>query len=151
MSEYRATLNWKRSSADFTYDSYNRDHTIAVGSGASWSASSAPEYKGDATKVNPEESLVAAMSSCHMLTFLAIAAKKRYVVDSYDDEASCVLGKDSEGGLSVTEATLRPRVVFGTSERGTPNAEELEKLHESAHKNCFVARSVKTKITVAPR
>ena len=80
MSEHRATIAWKRTSADFTYESYNRDHVWRVEGGVEIPASSAPEYLGTLDRVDPERALVAALSSCHMLTFLAIAARKRFVV-----------------------------------------------------------------------
>lgn len=150
MSEsFTATIHWQRTSADFSYDTYNRAHDVAFGSGTTVKASSAPGYKGEADRVNPEEQLVAALSSCHMLTFLAVAAKKRYVVDAYDDDASGVLDKNADGKLAVTRVVLRPKVSF--SGEKIPSAEELTALHELAHKGCFIANSVKTDVVCEPR
>ncbi len=87
-----------------------------------------------------------ALSSCHMLTFLAICAKKGIAVDHYDDDAEGVLEKNEEGRLAVTRTTLRPKVTFGEGVR--VDAEALRKLHESAHRGCFIAASVKTVVTV---
>ena len=89
-----------------------RDHTITFGSGQQVNASSAPEYKGNDNFVNPEESLLAALSSCHMLTFLAIAHLKRLPVASYQDNATATLGKLENGKLAVTEMTLSPKIIF---------------------------------------
>jgi organic hydroperoxide reductase OsmC/OhrA len=99
--------------------------------------------------VDPEEAFVAALSSCHLLTFLAIAARRRLVVDDYSDEAIGYLEKNAEGRLAVTRVVLRPRVAFGGA--GPPATEELASLHELAHAQCFIANSVRTEVTVEPR
>lgn len=149
MSLHKASIAWKRSTPDFGYDTYNRGHAWTFGGGQRLEASAAPEYKGDAARANPEEALVAALSSCHMLTFLAVCAKKQLVVDDYVDEADGHLEKNAEGRLAVTRVTLRPRVTFAT---GTSvDAETLKRLHDSAHRGCFIAASVKTEVTVEPR
>jgi organic hydroperoxide reductase OsmC/OhrA len=148
MSDHHATITWRRQTPDFTYDGYDRTHRIRFGGGVEIDASSAPDYKGRAELPNPEEALVAAMSSCHMLTFLALAARRRFVVDSYEDEATGVLEKNDAGRLAITRTTLRPRVSFSGK---APTAEELEKLHHLAHEQCFIASSVRTDIRVEPR
>lgn len=145
MSEsFVACVRWQRTSADFQYESYNRAHDVAFGSGTVIKASSAPAYRGEPDRVNPEEQFVGALSSCHMLTFLAIAAKKRFVVDAYDDDASGVLDKNAEGRLAMTSVTLRPKVVFGGDRH--PTDDELAAMHETAHQGCFIAQSVKTDV-----
>jgi organic hydroperoxide reductase OsmC/OhrA len=150
MSEsFRASVRWQRTSPDFTYDTYNRAHEVAFGSGTTVKASSAPGYKGEPDRVNPEEQLVGALSSCHMLTFLAVAAKKRFVVESYDDDASGVLDKNADGRLAMTQVVLRPKVVFSGDK--VPSADELVAMHETAHKGCFIANSVKTDVVCEPR
>jgi organic hydroperoxide reductase OsmC/OhrA len=149
MSEHHATIEWSRGTPDFAYETYNRDHDWAFDAGITVRASAAPAYKGNERCVDPEEAFVASLSSCHMLTFLAVACKRRYVVDDYRDEAVGILEKDAEGRLAITRATLRPRVTFG-GER-TPNPEELRQLHEQAHHACFIANSVKTEVVVEPR
>jgi len=146
MSEHRATIAWKRTSADFTYESYNRDHVWRVEGGVEIPASSAPEYLGTLDRVDPERALVAALSSCHMLTFLAIAARKRFVVDAYEDAAVGVMTKNEQGRLFVSRCTLRPKITFGGDR--TPSGEEVAKLHESAHANCFIANSVRTEVVI---
>lgn len=149
MSTHLATIHWKRTTSDYTYESYSREHGWAFGGGSTLRASAAPEFRGDAALPNPEEALVASLSSCHMLTFLAICAKKGITVDEYDDAAQGHLEKNAEGRLAVTRVTLRPKVVFGA---GAPDsAEAVAKLHESAHRGCFIAASVKTEIRVEPQ
>lgn len=149
MSLHRTSLAWVRRTPDFAYDTYGRDHVISFAGGARLEASAAPEYRGEAAKANPEEQLVGALSSCHMLTFLAICARKKLVVDAYDDEAEGVLEKNAEGRLAVTRVVLRPVVRFAPDV--VVDATTLAELHASAHRGCFIASSVKTVVTVEPR
>ncbi|HKC51860.1 MAG TPA: OsmC family protein [Myxococcota bacterium] len=148
MSEHRARIHWARKGEAFTYESYARAHRWRFHGGAEVEASAAPEYRGDAALPNPEEALVAALSSCHMLTFLAIAARKRLTVESYEDDAVGHMEKNAEGKLAVTRVELRPRIVFSGERQPTPD--EIAKLHESAHHGCFIANSVRTEVTVVP-
>lgn len=143
---FTSTLRWQRTSVDFAYDHYNRGHEVVSGSGVTLPSSATTAFKGDADRINPEEMLLAALSSCHMLTFLAIASKKRFVVDAYDDDASAVMEKNANGKLAVTTATLRPRVRFSGEKQ--PTAEELEHMHHVAHGECFIANSVLTRVEV---
>ena len=145
MSEHRATTSWKRKTQDFAYETYDRTHTVRFEGGIECKASAAQEYMGKRELVNPEELLVGALSSCHMLTFLAIAAKSRLVVDSYEDHAQGVLEKNSEGKLCVTKVSLNPKVTFGGEK---PSPEKLRDLHDKAHKNCFIANSVKCSVSI---
>lgn len=147
MSEHRATILWERNGIDFTYEGYPRAHTWKFAGDIDVPASSAPEYLGDADRVDPEAGFVASLSSCHMLTFLAIAARKRLIVDRYEDDAVGVLEKNGDGKLAVTRVTLRPRVTFGGE---APARDVLERLHESAHQHCFIANSVRTDVRVEP-
>jgi organic hydroperoxide reductase OsmC/OhrA len=148
MSEYRASITWQRTTPDFAYESYSRDHEWRF-DGVTVSASAAPDYRGNPTRVNPEAGLVAALSSCHMLTFLAIAARKGLTVDSYFDEASGHMAKNEQGRLAVTEVTLRPRVTFAPGVE--VSRETLDKMHHQAHLGCFIANSVRTAVTVEPQ
>lgn len=145
MSEHKATVTWSRGDREFGYETYSRAHTWRFEGGIEVAASSAPAYLGDPALVDPEEAFVAAVSSCHMLTFLAIAARKRLVVDRYEDEAVGVLAKNAQGKLAITRVTLRPRVVFGGE---PPSADALARIHHLAHEQCFIANSVTTAITV---
>jgi organic hydroperoxide reductase OsmC/OhrA len=149
MSEHRAYISWQRTTSDFTYESFDRDHAWSFPGGATVAASASPEYRGGHGRVDPEEALVAALSSCHMLSFLAIAARKRLVVESYCDDAVGHMEKNAEGRLAVTRVVLRPRVTWAPG--ATVTAEGLEKLHHQSHAACFIANSVKTEVTVEPQ
>jgi organic hydroperoxide reductase OsmC/OhrA len=149
MSEYHVTVAWQRASKDFTYESYNRNHVWRVGKNTEIEVSAAPEYRGDGERIDPEEALVASLSSCHMLTFLAIAARKRFGVETYEDEAVGHLTKNAEGKLWVSQVTLRPRIRFMAGV--AVSREQLEQMHHHSHKECFIANSVKTEVTVEPR
>ena len=102
------------------------------------------EYWGDTTCANPEA--LARRSSCHMLTFLAIAARKRYTVEYYTDDAVAVLEKNADGAVAVTRVELNPSVRF--SGPPTPSPEEITALHEKAHQHCFIANSIKWEVVV---
>lgn len=145
MSEHRATIRWRRATPGFGYEEYSRDHGWSFDGGAEVRASAAPAYRGSPAGVDPEEALVAALSSCHMLTFLAIASRKGWVVDSYEDEAVGHLEKNTQGKLAVTRVALRPKIGFGGK---APSAEELAALHQRAHQECFIANSVRAQVAV---
>jgi organic hydroperoxide reductase OsmC/OhrA len=147
MSEHKATISWSRGPHEFTYDTYSRDHDWRFEGGTRVAASAAPDFKGNAARVDPEAGFVAAAASCHMLTFLALAARKRLVVERYEDAAVGILEKNDAGKLAVTRITLRPKVAFGGA---PPSAESLARLHEQAHEHCFIANSVRTEIEVKP-
>ncbi len=146
MSEHRATLEWRRESADFGYETYNRDHVVEFDNGLKLEASAAPAYKGSEDRVDPEELLVAAIANCHMLTFLAFCSKKRLTLDSYRDNAVGVLEKNENGKLAITRVTLHPVATFAPGVE-VPR-EELEKLHHRAHGECFIANSVRAEVVV---
>jgi organic hydroperoxide reductase OsmC/OhrA len=147
VSEHRASVTWERKTPGFAYETYDRTHEVRLAGGQALRGSAAPEFKGDAACANPEELLCAALAGCHMLTFLAIAAKSRLVVDAYRDEAVATLAKNAEGRMAVTAVTLRPRVRFGGQ---APSPERLRELHEKAHQNCFVAASVRCAVALEP-
>lgn len=145
MSEHRATVHWNRQGKEFTHKEYSREHLWKFEGGTELRASSAPQYLGDPRLVNPEESFVAALSSCHMLTFLALAARDGFVVDVYEADAIGYMERNGEKRIAITRVVLTPKITWGGD---APNQEELDKLHENAHKHCFIANSVKTEITV---
>lgn len=146
MSTHQATITWNRETEDFAYDTFNRNHTWSFPNGQSLRASSAPDYLGDPACVDPEEGLAASASACHMLTFLAIASKKRYVVERYTDEATACLGTNEDGAMAVTRIELRPRIVFGGDRR--PDSDGIAAIHEKAHKHCFIANSIRAEVVV---
>ena len=153
MSEHSAIIEWRRTTSDFQYATYNRSHVWRFESGVEVPACAAPanipptapRSKG----VDPEEGFVAAISSCHMLWFLHLACTQKFTVDGYTDNAVGVLEKDRNGKVSVTRVSLRPEVTFGGENR--PTAEQLAELHHEAHEECFIANSVKTEIVIEPR
>jgi organic hydroperoxide reductase OsmC/OhrA len=149
MSEHKVTLTWQRGDKPFEYQKYSRDHTWKFEGGHEMQASAAPAYLGNPQLVDPEEAFVASISSCHMLTFLAIACKKRFVLDEYSDNAVGYMEKNAEGRLAITRVTLRQRLKFSGDKQPTP--QEIEELNHDAHEQCFIANSVKTEVKVEPQ
>jgi organic hydroperoxide reductase OsmC/OhrA len=147
MGTYTATISWAREGAPFTDMKYSRGHTWHFVGGITVPASSSPHVVrlplSVEAAVDPEEALVAALSSCHMLTYLALAAKAGFVVDRYDDDAVGLMAKNAEGKKWVSQVTLRPKITFVGN---APSPEAHRELHERAHHECFIANSVKTDI-----
>lgn len=152
MHRYEATVAWQRNGQPFTDHRYSRVHEWRFDGGARVSASpsplSVPAPMSDASCVDPEEALVAAASSCHMLFFLAFAAKRGFVIDSYVDEAFGVMDKGSDGKWSITRIVLRPRIAFAGDIM--PAADDVAKLHHEAHEHCYIANSLKSEIIIEP-
>lgn len=146
MSEHKIRVTWNRTSDDFAYESYDRRHVIRFDGGQTLENSAAPDYLGEAQHANPEELLAASLSSCHMLTFLAVAAKSKIKVKHYEDEATAVLEKNADGKIAVTRVYLRPKIQFDGENQPTP--EKIRDLHDKAHKNCMIANSVKCEVIV---
>ena len=149
MSEYYASIHWERSPQEtFTDNEYSRGHRWQFDGGAIVNASPSPHIvpapHSIAEYVDPEEAFVASLSSCHMLFFLSIAAKRQYLVDRYDDDAVGIMEKNAEGSLAMTRVTLRPVVQFAGERQ--PDHATLEKMHHRAHELCFIANSVKTEV-----
>jgi organic hydroperoxide reductase OsmC/OhrA len=152
MAEYEAIVMWQRNGAQFTDNRYSRRHVWEFDGGAQVLASSSPHGVAiplsDPSAVDPEEAFVAALASCHMLWFLSIAAKHGYCVQSYRDRAVGIMSTNSLGKLAVTSVTLNPHAEF-TSEF-VPTADVVHAMHEAAHEECYIARSVKTEVTTQP-
>lgn len=153
MSEYFATVEWRRNGAAFSDNRFSRAHTWRFDGGATVPGSSAPQVVrppySDPAAVDPEEAFVASASACHMLWFLALAVKARLIVDSYSDEAVGVMEKNAQGKFAITRITLRPKIAFSGAK--TPTPAELDALHHKAHEECYIANSVRTEITVESR
>ena len=152
MSEYVATVAWKRQGSEAFIDNrYSRAHEWTFDGGATVSASASPHVVpppfSNPAAVDPEEAFVASLSSCHMLFFLFFAAKKRFVVESYLDHAVAHLEKNEAGRQAMTRVILRPSVQFSGA---PPNVDELRSLHDHAHDECYIANSVTTKVEVEP-
>jgi organic hydroperoxide reductase OsmC/OhrA len=149
--EYRATVTWKRDGgAAFTDQRYSRGHTWTFDGGITVPGSSSPHSVklpySVAEAVDPEEAFVAALSSCHMLTFLYVAAKQGYVIDAYTDEAVGVMTKNEHGRMWVSTVTLAPAIAFSGEKR--PTQAQFDELHHLAHEECFIANSVKSEVVV---
>jgi len=149
MSEHKASLKWERGGAEFSYQKYPRDHIWSFDGGHTMTATAAPAYLGNPANVDPEEAFVASLSSCHLLTFLAIACKQKFVLDSYEDQAIGHMEKNAEGKLAITRVELRPKITWSGDR--VPNEKELDQMHHAAHENCFIANSVRTNVTVVQR
>jgi organic hydroperoxide reductase OsmC/OhrA len=152
MATYIATVSWDRNGAAFTDNRYSRGHRWHFDGGVEVPASSSPHVvpvpMSVEAAVDPEEAFVASLSSCHMLWFLSIAAKRKFLVESYRDEAVGVMAKDADGRLAMTQVTLRPRAVFGGERR--PDRDEIQAIHHDAHEQCFIAASVKSELRCEP-
>ncbi|TWO73091.1 OsmC family peroxiredoxin [Caenimonas sedimenti] len=150
MSSYSSTISWDRAGADFTGRKYSRAHRWAFDGGAvvrgSSSPLSVPLPYSDAAAVDPEEALVAAVSSCHMLWFLDFAARRGLVVESYVDAAVGRMGANAAGKMAIIEVRLQPQLVF--SGPRLPRAGEVEALHHQAHEHCNIANSIRAEVRV---
>lgn len=150
MHTYEATVTWNRGEQAFVDNRYSRGHAWTFDGGAQVQASSSPLSvplpMSVAEAVDPEEALVAAASSCHMLFFLSYAAKAGCVVDSYVDHAVGVMEKNAEGKVAITRITLKPRIAFAGERR--PSAEELAHWHHESHERCYIANSLKAEIVI---
>jgi organic hydroperoxide reductase OsmC/OhrA len=148
--QYRATVSWTRGEGAFTDQRYSRGHTWSFDGGITVPASSSPlSVKlpfSVAEAVDPEEALVAALSSCHMLTFLYVAAKQGFVVEKYADDAVGEMTRNEKGKFWVSKVTLAPAITFSGEKRPTP--EQLDQLHHLAHEECYIANSVKSEVVV---
>ena len=150
MSQHRATISWKCTGTDFIHGKYSREHTWRFDGGVVVPASSSPSVVpapwSNPANVDPEEAFVAAVSSCHMLTYLYVASKAGFQIDRYDDEAIGAMTKNERGTPWVSSVTLQPKIQYGGSKQPSP-AEEVN-LHHEAHEQCFIAQSIKTEVTV---
>jgi organic hydroperoxide reductase OsmC/OhrA len=149
MAKYVASVSWAlKDGEDFAKGRYSRAHTISFDGGLTVPASASPHVVGkwaDAAAVDPEEMFVAALSNCHMLTFLHKARLAGFVASAYADDAEGIMEEIAPGRMAVTKVVLRPRIDWQGSQ---PSADELERLHHAAHEECFIANSVKTDVRV---
>ena len=151
MSEHGASIRWA-AEGDFRAGRYNRRHEIAFDGGVTITASASPAIVrpplSDPAGVDPEEMLVAAVASCHMLWFLDLAHRAGHDLAAYRDEAVGELGQTPAGKIAVTRITLRPALTFADA---APDAAEIDRLHHEAHERCFIANSLNSEIVVAPQ
>jgi organic hydroperoxide reductase OsmC/OhrA len=153
MAEYKAIIKWQRTNPEFLRGKYSREHTWTFDGGAVIPASSSPHVVpvpwSNPAHIDPEEAFVASLSSCHMLTFLFLAGKRGFQIESYEDEAAGSMTKNEKGVPWVSSVTLNPAIVYSGDK--TPTSAEAEQLHHLAHEQCFIAQSVKTEVTVHPK
>jgi organic hydroperoxide reductase OsmC/OhrA len=154
MATYRATADWSLTEPgeDFLKGRYSRGHSISFEDGPELPGTASHHVVGTkwavAGAVDPEQMLVASLSTCHMLSFLHVAREAGLVVSAYRDDAEGVMEKNAEGRLAVTRVTLRPAIAY---EGRQPTAAERDHLHHLAHETCFIANSVKTEVVVEAR
>ena len=151
MSIHEATVEWRRLTPDFNYATYDRGHWLSFGEDIRIPGTAAraniPPTASSSPGIDPEQTFVAALASCHMLWFLHLATTRKLVVDRYVDRASGVLEKNEKGQLAITQVTLKPSVSFGGTQ---PSEADVRALHERAHEECFIANSVKSVIAIEP-
>ncbi len=151
MSEHKARISWKRTGPDFLKGEYSREHTWTFDGGVTIPASSSPTVVpapfSNANAVDPEEAFIASISSCHMLTYVWLAYRDGFIVDSYEDDAVGTMAKNERSVPWVDEVTLHPKISYSGAKLPTPADEE--RLHHRAHEECFIANSVKTEVKVA--
>ncbi len=150
MSTYHAQIKWQRNEQNFMSNQYSRGHSWHFDGGVVVPASASPHIVplpySIAENVDPEEAFVASLSSCHMLFFLSIAAKKKYQIEDYVDDAKGIMETDSNGNMSITRVCLKPKINFSGDRQ--PSKEAIQKMHQLAHKQCFLANSVKSEVVV---
>jgi organic hydroperoxide reductase OsmC/OhrA len=146
MAKISIDLSWKLGNGKMTPGNYSNVHQIIFTPNIKVTADSAPDWRGNELNSNPEQTLVASLSSCHMMTFLALAAKMNWPVASYKDNAIATLGKNSKGQMSVTKLELNPIVSF--SDKFSVNSNEMKKVQDRAHRYCFIANSLSNEVEV---
>ena len=146
MSELSIKLNWKRKEEELSPGKFSSEHEVSYNDHFIVKADTAPDWGGSAENTNPEQALAASLSSCHMMTFLALSAKIKWPVLSYEDHAIAHLGKNDKKQMIVNKIDLHPKVSF---DHGFEvNHEELEKMHDRAHRYCFIANTLDSGVEV---
>jgi organic hydroperoxide reductase OsmC/OhrA len=150
MHSFRIHATWSgnKGTGTSSYQAYSRNHELSTpGKATIIAASSAPEFRGDASRYNPEELLVGALSACHMLWALHLCAEAGIVVTAYEDDATGEMAMNSDGSGQFVEVVLRPHVTVTDAARRS----DMDALHQRAHELCFIARSVNFPVRLAPR
>ena len=146
MKNLSIELNWALGNRELNYGKYNTDHKIKINDDILLNAGSAAEYGGSPNNLNPEQALAAAISSCHMMTFLALAAKMKWPVITYEDKAVAYLGKNSKGNMSVNKIELNPKITFQNN--FSVSDEEMAKMQDRSHRYCFIANSLSEDVEI---
>jgi len=146
MSELSIELVWKRTESELVPNKYSNEHSIKYNESYSLNADAAPSWGGNSLNTNPEQALAAALSSCHMMTFLALAAKVKWPVKHFCDKAEAHLGKDPQGKMCISQIDLNPVVEF--DDGFEVEQSKLDDMHERAHRYCFVANSIADHVVI---
>jgi organic hydroperoxide reductase OsmC/OhrA len=150
MTRHVAEVRW-RSDGEFASGRYSRRHEIRFDGGAVLAGSSSPDVvpppMSDPAAVDPEEALVAAAASCHMLWFLSLAQNAGLEVASYRDSAEGEMGRIGPGRMAIVRIALHPDIAFAGA---APDAATIERLHHEAHERCFIANSLNSEIVIEP-
>ena len=145
MSDLSISLEWNLQEEELKPDVFSKNHKIEINDNF-FNAGSAPEYGGRENEINPEQSLAAAISSCHMMTFLALASKMRWPVKSYKDKAHAFLGKNTKGKMCVNKIELNPQIIFDKD--FYVSKEDMDKMQDRSHRYCFVANSLSDDVEI---
>lgn len=146
MSDLEIDLHWQRLETALQCGQYSNAHTVQYNNSHEVQVDAAPDWGGDPDRTNPEQALAAALSSCHMMTFLALSAKAGWPVASYHDRAVAHLGKNTKGQMSVTRIDLHPTVRFDTG--FAVEADKLGEMQERAHRYCFIANTLADSVEI---
>ncbi|MFT6917171.1 MAG: organic hydroperoxide reductase OsmC/OhrA [Motiliproteus sp.] len=148
MSVHEAAINWQRTGHESEANTYSRNHRVTLNGGQEVDVSASVEFKGDPNCADPEQMLVSAVSSCHMLFVLAIAEFQGYQVDSYEDHPKGYLESNDKKGKQVTRIELSPRIIFSGDK--LPDQKAISRIHANAHSNCFIRNSITAEVTINP-
>ena len=146
MNNLSIELNWGLGNGELSYGKYSTDHKIKINDEILLNAGSAAEYGGSSNNLNPEQALAAAISSCHMMTFLALAAKMKWPVITYEDKAVAYLGKNSKGNMSVNKIELNPKITFQNN--FSVSDKEMAIMQDRSHRYCFIANSLSEDVEI---
>ena len=144
MSELSILLKWQLVEGELAQGMYSNSHEITYNEQFKLIADAAPDWGGDVANTNPEQALAASISSCHMMTFLALAVKAKWPVSSYEDKAEAFLGKNPKGQMAVTKIRLNPSVQF--NDGFTVSDQEMNEMHDRSHRYCFIANSLSEEV-----
>jgi len=144
MSELSIQLKWQLREGELVQGKYSNSHEITFNDQFKLTADAVPDWGGNIANTNPEQALAASISSCHMMTFLALASKAKWLVSSYEDKAEAFLGKNSKGQMAVTKIQLNPSVQF--SDGFTVSEQEMNEMHDRSHRYCFIANSLSKEV-----
>jgi organic hydroperoxide reductase OsmC/OhrA len=146
MSVHQSAISWQHNPHETDANTYSRNHRVTLNGGQQVNVSASVEFKGDSSCADPEQMLISAVSSCHMLFFLAIADFQGYQVESYDDNPVGYLERNDKKGMEMTRIVLSPRITFGGDKM--PDQKTISRIHANAHKNCFIRNSVTAEVTI---